>query len=150
MLICSEDHPLAIAKKLTLKQIVQHPLVLASEESGSRIQLERVFMKAGIHENMQVTMTASTLPLILSYVSMGFGISLITASSAFKLPASKRGQPRLVVRHVQDLFGHEQVVILQRKGRYELPHVKAFRELVEEEFRSQNTTIANLPDHGTT
>jgi DNA-binding transcriptional LysR family regulator len=137
MLICPEDHALAVAKKLTLRQIVQHPLVLASEESGSRIQLERVFLKAGLHDRMNVTMTASTLPLIMSYVGMNFGVSLITAASTFKLPASRQGQPRLILRNIQDLFGHEQVVLLQRKGRYELPHVKAFRELVEENFLTQ-------------
>ena len=34
------------------------------------------------------------------------------------------------------LFGHEDLVILQRKGRFGLPHVKAFRELVEGEFEA--------------
>ena len=51
--------------------------------------------------------------------------------------APKRGESELISRDVSHLFGHEDLVILQRKGRFELPHVKAFRELVEIEFKAE-------------
>lgn len=44
---------------------------------------------------------------------------------------AKRGQMRIVWRDVSNLFGYEDLVLLQRKGRFELSHVKALRELVE-------------------
>ena len=33
------------------------------------------------------------------------------------------------MRNLSALFGHEEVSLLQRKSRYELPHIRAFREL---------------------
>ena len=53
-------------------------------------------------------------------------------------PAVNPGVPDVYVGVLQ-YRGGEQVVLLQRKGRYELPHVKAFRELVEQEFHAQAT-----------
>jgi hypothetical protein len=47
----------------------------------------------------------------------------------------KRGQPALTWRDVSTLFGHEDLVLVQRKGRFVLPHVKVFRELVERSFQ---------------
>jgi hypothetical protein len=34
------------------------------------------------------------------------------------------------MRDITNLFGHEEIALLQRKGRHELPHVKAFRKMV--------------------
>ncbi|MEI6465166.1 MAG: hypothetical protein WCQ89_10620, partial [Verrucomicrobiota bacterium] len=55
-----------------------------------------------------------------------------------KPPKAKRGQKPLVWRDVSPLFGHEDLVLLQRKGRFELPHVRAFRELVEVAYRAES------------
>jgi hypothetical protein len=52
---------------------------------------------------------------------------------------AKRGQMPIVWRDVSNLFGYEDLVLLQRKGRFELPHIKAFRELVEAAFRTEAT-----------
>jgi hypothetical protein len=47
-----------------------------------------------------------------------------------KLPRPLPGEPALIMRDATHLFGHEEVFFVQRKGRFEPPHVKAFRELV--------------------
>lgn len=133
---CPADHVLAKAKKLTVKQIAQHPLVLSSEDTSDRSQVDLTFANAGVLNQLNIAISASGVPLITRYVSMGFGVALL-APGAMTSSISKRGQPALIWRDVSALFGHEDLALLQRKGRFELPHVKAFRELVETEFQER-------------
>jgi DNA-binding transcriptional LysR family regulator len=72
--------------------------------------------------------------MITKYVAMGFGVALL-APGEVKPLVPKRGQPALTWRDVSTLFGHEDLVLVQRKGRFVLPHVKVFRELVERSFQ---------------
>lgn len=132
-LLCLADHALATAKKLTVKLIAKHPLVLSSEDTSDRSQVERTFASAGVLAQLNIAISASRVPLIARYVAMGFGVAVL-APGAARPPKPKRGQPTLIWRDVSRLFGHEDLVLLQRKGRFELPHVKAFRELVEAAF----------------
>lgn len=129
-LVCQKTHPLATARKFTLADLVKQPLVLSSEESSSHRQIRRVFEQAGLLDRMSVTMTATNRVLLLSYVAIGFGIAIGTSAASSKLPKPAAGETELVMRDITSLFGHEEVFLLQRKGRHELPHVKAFRELV--------------------
>ena len=135
-LLCPASHVLATAKKLTVKQIAQHPLVLSSEDTSDRSQVDLTFAGAGVLNQLNIAISASRAPLIARYVSMGFGVALLAPGDVTPF-ISKRGQPALIWRDVSALFGHEDLALLQRKGRFELPHVKAFRELVETEFQKR-------------
>lgn len=133
-LMCPADHPLARARQLTLAGIVSHPLVLAPEESSSHRQIRHAFTRAGLAERMNVTMTSTNRALLLNYVAIGFGIAIATSAASVKPPKRAAGEAEVVVREVAGLFGHEEVFLVQRKGRFEPAHVKAFRELVERAF----------------
>jgi LysR family cys regulon transcriptional activator len=142
-LLCPDGHVLATAKRLTVKMIARHPLVLSSEDTSDRSQVDLTFARAGLIDQLNVTISATRLPLITGYVALGFGVALLAPGMA-KAPRLKRGQPTLVWRDVSHLFGHEDLMLLQRKGRFELPHVKAFRELVEAAYRTE-AKAASLP-----
>lgn len=129
-LICPKDHPLATADPIALRDILQYPLVLSGEESSSYRQIHHTLAEAGLAKRMNVAMTATNRELLLGYVSIGFGIALGTSAASAALPQPAAGEKELVVRDVASLFGHEEVILLQRKGRHELPHVRAFRDLV--------------------
>lgn len=130
-LMCTADSPLARTRNLTLAAIVKEPLVLAPEESSSHRQIRRVFTQAGLAERMNVTMTATNRALLLNYVAIGFGISIGTSAASVKPPKRSAGEAEIVVRKVEELFGHEEVCLVRRKGRHEPAYVCAFRELVE-------------------
>jgi len=132
-LLCPADHVLATTKKLTVKQIAQHPLVLSSEDTSDRSQVDLTFANAGVLNQLNIAISASSVPMITKYVAMGFGVALLAPSEVKRL-VPKRGQPQLIWRDVSRLFGYEDLVLLQRQGRFELPHVKEFRELVERSF----------------
>ena len=129
-LICPKDHPLATADSIALSDILRHPLVLSGEESSSYRQIRHIVTEAGLARRMNVAMTATNRTLLLGYVSIGFGIALGTSAASTALPQPAAGEKELVIRDVASLFGNEEVVLLQRKGRHELPHVRAFRDLV--------------------
>ncbi len=133
-LLCPADHALARAGRITVKQIAQYPLVLSSEDTSDRAQVDLTFARAGVLDQLNVAISATRLPLITGYVALGFGVALLAPGMA-KPQKPRRGQTPLVWRDVSKLFGHEDLVLLQRKGRFELPHVKAFRELVEAAYR---------------
>ncbi|MCB1279698.1 LysR family transcriptional regulator [Prosthecobacter sp.] len=135
-LICPANHALAKTRQLTLASIVGEPLVLAPEESSSHRQIRQVFAKAGLAERMNVTMTATNRALLLSYVAIGFGIAIGTSAASVKPPKRAAGEAEIVFRDVASLFGHEEVFLVQRKGRFEPAHVRAFRELVMASMRS--------------
>ena len=122
-LLCPGDHALATLKRITVKQIAQYPLVLSSEDTSDRAQVDLTFARAGLLDQLNV--------------ALGFGVALL-APGMTKPPKAKRGQKPLVWRDVSPLFGHEDLVLLQRKGRFELPHVRAFRELVEVAYRAES------------
>jgi len=135
--VCQKTHPLATARRFTLIDLVKQPLVLSAEDSSSHRQIRHVFEQAGLVDRMSVTMTATNRALLLSYVAIGFGIAIGTSAASSKLPKPAGGGTELVRRDASSLFGHEKVFLMQRKGRHELPHVKAFRELVLKSVSSE-------------
>ena len=128
-LICPHDHPLATERRITLADIVQHPLVLSVEQSSSHRQIRHTFAQAGLGGRMKVTTTATSRALLLDYVSIRLGITICTSANDAKLPRAGAGECELTMRNLSALFGHEEVSLLQRKSRDELPHIRAFREL---------------------
>lgn len=134
-LMCPADHALARARQVTLANIASHPLVLAPEESSSHRQIRQVFRKAGLEDKMNVTMTSTSRALLLNYVSIGFGIAIGTSAASLKPPKPAAGETEIVFRDVASLFGYEEAFLVQRKGRFEPPHVRAFRELVMKTFQ---------------
>jgi DNA-binding transcriptional LysR family regulator len=131
-LLCPADHPLAKTARLTVKQIGRYPLVLSSEDTSDRSQIDLTFARAGLSGKLDIAITATRVPLITRYVALGFGVALLAPGLAN--PAAARRKPALMLRDVSHLFGHEDLVLLQRNGRFELPHIKAFRELVQATF----------------
>lgn len=133
-LTCPAAHPLATARRITLAQIVKHPLVLSGEDSSATRQIRHVFHQAGLSDQLQVTMTATNRALLLSYTAIGFGIAIGTTARRANLPKPVRGESTMTVRDLTHLFGHEEVVLVHRKGRHEAAHVKTFREMVLHAF----------------
>ncbi len=138
-LLCPAGHELAKEKRLTVKQIARHPLVLSSEDTSDRAQVDLTFASAGVLANINVAISASRVPLISRYVSMGFGVALL-APGDITPPVRGRTRSALVWRDVSSLFGHEDLFLLQRSGRFELPHVRVFRELVMAEFTGRQAS----------
>jgi DNA-binding transcriptional LysR family regulator len=133
-LICPKDHPLLKLKKIRLSDLVRHPLLLSAADSSSHRQIRHAFSERGMAEKMNVTMTATDRDLLLGYVQMGLGVAIVTGANTAALTQAQPSEVEIVRSDVSELFGQEKVVLIQRKGRFELPHVKAFRDATVEAF----------------
>jgi LysR family transcriptional regulator, low CO2-responsive transcriptional regulator len=117
------DHPLTKKKDLTFKDIAEFPVVLnRSSWSGQRFRkaLERH------NPNLKVTVEVTDWELVMNYVEMGFGVSVLP-----ELLVRRSTGKRIYFRDLKELdpdTGDSQYGILLRKHKYLSP---AARELIK-------------------
>lgn len=126
--VCPASHPLLGVPRLTLRRLLEHPLILADEQSSSRVHFDHAVSRAGLSGRVDVAMTAGNLAVILGYVAAGIGVAV--ASRPLLDPLPQPGGEPLVARDASGCLGLERIVLVQRRGRHEAAHVAAFRELV--------------------
>lgn len=127
--VCPASHPLLGVPRLTLRRLLEHPLILADEQSSSRMHFDHVVARAGLSGRVDVAMTAGNLAVILGYVAAGIGVAVASRPLLDPLPQPPAGTT-LVARDASGCLGLERIVLVQRRGRHEAAHVAAFRELV--------------------
>ena len=128
--VCPKNYPFAKIKQPTLQDFINQPLILAGEKSSSRIQLNLFVSKAGLQNQLNVVMLATSVQLMLNCVALGIGVAMVTrlATDSISIPAEQATS--LVYRDISSLLGSENIALVSRRGRFELPHIQAFREVV--------------------
>jgi molybdate transport repressor ModE-like protein len=134
-------HPLLKTTRLTLRDVLRHPVILFGDNSSARLQFDHRVARAGLSSQVQIAMTAGNLSIMLQYAALGLGVVFLTRSS-FEATPLPPGLPPLVCRDVSHLLGFEQMVLLKRRRHHELPHVRQFRELVCSRFGSSSAKAA--------
>jgi molybdate transport repressor ModE-like protein len=128
--IFPEGHLLGKVKRVGLRDILAHPLILAGEDSSSRLQFDHVVEEAGLASRVNVVMTAGNLHSILNYVGLGMGVAILTRSAIEAMSFSAVKNAGLAHRDVSSVLGHDSMVLVHPKGRHELEHIRVFREMV--------------------
>jgi DNA-binding transcriptional LysR family regulator len=127
VLMTPQDHVLAKAKRITLKQIGKYPLILPPLTLKYRRNLEERFQKLGI--DCHVIMESSNVELSSLYVEMGLGISFATIVT--DLPELKRR--KLVFLSMDHLFKPDYIAVVMRKDKTLVSYKKAFIKILFEE-----------------
>jgi hypothetical protein len=65
------------------------------------------------------------------------GVAILTRPASEALPVPADVKARFIHRDVSSFLGHDQVALLYPKGRHELAHVRAFREMVVKGLREK-------------
>jgi molybdate transport repressor ModE-like protein len=138
--VFDKSHAFAKIKAPRLRDILEQPLILASEGSSSRMQFDHLVAKAGLKDRVNIIMTADNVPSILNYVALGMGVAILTRPATEALPLASDVKARCLFRDVSRFLGCDQIVLLHPKGRYELAHVRAFREMVMNGLRRRDKT----------
>lgn len=134
--ICRADHELAEATRLSLKAIARHPFVVPGPGTNARQRLDEVLSEAGLRDSLQVVMDANTKELLLSYVQMGFGVSVASMSPlAMRRMAGDTRRSPLVFHDLSRVFGHENIDLFVRRSRYQPAHEKAFGDMLVDACR---------------
>ena len=113
VLMIPPGHPLAEAKRLTLKKLAKYPLILPPKDLRftCRRMLEERFQKLGL--DYQIVMESSNVELTSRYVEMGLGISFATVVR--DLPALK--ERKLDFLPMDQLFKPDYIVAVMRKDK---------------------------------
>jgi len=117
-------HPLAKAKRITLKQIGKYPLILPPINLKYRSHLEEKFQKLGM--DYHVIMESSNVELSSLYVEMGLGISFATIVT--DLPELKKR--KLEFLSMDHLFKPDHIAVVMRKDKTLTSYKKAFIEIL--------------------
>jgi len=126
VVITPVGHPLAKAKRVTLKQIGKYPLILPPVNLKYRSSLEERFQKLGI--DYHIVMESSNVELSSLYVEMGLGISFATVVK--DLPELKKR--KLAFLPMDHLFKPDYIVVVMRKDKTLISYKDAFVKILFE------------------
>ena len=135
VLMTPQDHALAKAKRITLKQIGKYPLILPPLTLKYRSNLEEKFQKLGI--DCHVIMESSNVELSSLYVEMGLGISFATIVT--ELPELKRR--KLAFLSMDHLFKPDYIAVVMRKDKTLISYKKAFIKILFGEAPANNAAL---------
>lgn len=117
VLITSTRHALAKCRKVTLKQISQHPLILPPRHLSTWRQVEFIFLQN--HLPYEVRLEVGGWEVIKRYVELGLGISIV-------MSVCLTGRERLRVIPVREFFPKRVYGIVRLKGRPLSPQAHHF------------------------
>jgi len=124
VVITPVGHPLAKAKRVTLKQIGKYPLILPPINLKYRSSLEERFQKLGI--DYHIVMESSNVELSSLYVEMGLGISFATVVK--DLPELKKR--KLAFLPMDQLFKPDYIVVVMRRDKTLISYKDAFVKIL--------------------
>jgi len=125
-LMTPPGHPLARARRVTLKQIARYPLILPPPGAGGRRRLEERLRELNL--DYHVVMESSNVELSSLYVEMGLGISFATLAQGVP-PA----QPRdLVFIPLTHYFKPDHLAVVLRRDKVLSAHHTAFLKILLE------------------
>ena len=112
VLLTPRDHPLAGAKRLSLRQIVRYPLILPPRDPGYpwRRVLDERFRTLGLAP--RIVMESANVELSALYVEMGLGISFATLARTMPRPGR-----RLAFIPLPGYFQPDHLALVQRRDR---------------------------------
>jgi DNA-binding transcriptional LysR family regulator len=126
VLMAPADHPLAKAKRVTLRQIAKHPLILPPKSARytCRRRLEESFQELGVA--YRIMMESANVELSSVYVEMGLGISFATVVR--DLPALEKR--KLEFLPMGRFFKPDYIAVVMRKDKVLASYKVAFLDIL--------------------
>jgi DNA-binding transcriptional LysR family regulator len=110
LLVMPRRHPLAKTKALSLKRIVQFPLVLGESAAYSRHRVEEVLHRYNLNQMVQIAMETSSDEYTLACVRAGIGLGITVGAGRGPLYSG------LAVRSLRRWFGTARLRLVWRRG----------------------------------
>ncbi len=124
LLIMPKGHSLTKIENMTLKDIINYPLILPPKGYIARMRLEEKFEKEGI--NYRIVMESSNIDLTINYVKKGFGIGFAIVSRNIPV-LHQKGIEIIPINH---LIQEDRIAIIIRKDEALASYEKAFLRMI--------------------
>ena len=108
MLITSVDHPLAKRKRVTLRDISRHPLILPPRDQSTFRLVEAVFAERSL--SYEVRLEVGGYEIIKTYVRLGLGVAIVMSHCL-------TGQEHLHALPLKNYFPRRRYGLVMRKNR---------------------------------
>jgi len=128
LLACREDHPLALKRKVTWRDLAEHSYIRMGAEAGNQRKLESVLGDSGV---LPVgTHEVAHISTLLSFVGAGLGISAVP-----KLATVQRPDLKLVFRPIVEPVVSRTIGLIKPVGRTLSPSALALSEIARDVLR---------------
>jgi DNA-binding transcriptional LysR family regulator len=128
-LVAPLGHPLSRQKRLTLEDITGHSIIVPDKEGGGRRLVDKLLQ---FNPNLKVTMEAISWEVVMKYVELGFGVSIVPA-----IVIQPKDRKRLYIRNMSSLderIGFSRYGILIKKVKYLSPAAKELIRFLSPDF----------------
>lgn len=125
LLVTPPRHELSRKSPMSLKLLVEYPLVVAESSAYSRRRVQEVFHRHNLVGDMKIAVETSSDEYTLSCVRAGLGVGIVVGKAEGKL---HRG---LGVRSLRRWFGSARVGFMWQRGAHIPPVQREFSELLK-------------------
>jgi len=122
VLITPRDHPLSRRQRVSLSDITEHPFISYTHDTETRELIDQPFRTDKL--KTLVRMALGSTDLIIKYVSLGYGISII-----HNLNIDEADREELHIRPLKRYYSRQYVYLITREDDEPSPAVQAFDEL---------------------
>ncbi|HLU50148.1 MAG TPA: LysR substrate-binding domain-containing protein, partial [Planctomycetota bacterium] len=122
VLVTPRDHPLGSRQRVTLEDIARYPFISYTRETETRSLIDQPFQDLRLKTSIR--MALGSTDLIIKYVSLGYGISII-----HNLNIDEANRENLHVVPLKRYYARRYIHLIHREEESFSPAVKAFCEL---------------------
>ena len=122
VLVTPTDHPLSGRKRVSLRDISRYPFISYTRDTETRRLIDEPFQKHKLKTS--ISMALGSTDLIIKYVSLGYGISII-----HNLNIDEANRENLHIRPLKRYYSREYIHLIYRDRETLSPAVQAFCDL---------------------
>jgi DNA-binding transcriptional LysR family regulator len=122
VLITPRDHPLSRRRRIALADLTQFPFISYTHDTETRQLIDQPFREVKLKTS--VRMALGSTDLIIKYVGLGYGISII-----HNLNIDEVTRENLHIRPLKRYYSRQYVYLISRKGEDFSAAVRAFCDL---------------------
>ena len=131
MLITPVDHPLAKKKRISIRDVSKHPLILPPRHLTTWRVVDLAFQQHNL--TYEVKVEAGGWEVIKKYVELGMGISIVTSICL-------TGDEKLVAMPLGRYFPKRTYGLVTRQGKFHSPQAQRFIAMMREATRRRRRT----------
>ena len=107
VLVTPRDHDLSRRRRITLADVARHPFISYTKDTETRRLIDQPFERA--RQKVSIRMALGSTDLIIAYVSLGYGISII-----HNLNIDEANRENLHVRPLKRYYSRQYIHLIYR------------------------------------